>query len=69
MAIEHHELEKTYSQSLISRSHSVNTDEFFDCDDMNGIGKLTCKAYFTTVVVLVDSVDQDQTAQNVQPDL
>ena len=30
---------------------------------------LTLRAPFTTIVAFVDSVDQDQAAQNVQPDL
>ena len=30
---------------------------------------LTSKAPITTIVAFVDSVDQDQAAQNVQPDL
>ena len=32
-------------------------------------GDLTLKAPFTTTVAFVASVDQDQAAQNVQPDL
>ena len=35
----------------------------------NRVFQLTLKAPFTTTVALVVSVDQDQAAQNVQPDL
>ncbi|XP_060562963.1 oxysterol-binding protein-related protein 1-like isoform X2 [Ruditapes philippinarum] len=35
LAIEHHELERTYSHNIRARSFSIDDDEFFDCDDLD----------------------------------
>ncbi|WAR17240.1 OSBL1-like protein, partial [Mya arenaria] len=37
LAIEHHELERSYSHSVRARSFSLDDEEFFDCDDDDNI--------------------------------
>ena len=40
LAIEHQELERSFSHSVRSRSFSIEDEEFFDCDnDDQNIGK------------------------------
>lgn len=38
LAIEHHELERSYSHSVRLRSFSMDDDEFFDCDGDEDVG-------------------------------
>ena len=35
LAIEHHELEQSFSRQSRARSYSVEDDEFFECDEDN----------------------------------
>ncbi|XP_053383205.1 oxysterol-binding protein-related protein 1-like isoform X3 [Mercenaria mercenaria] len=35
LALEHHELERSYSHNVRARSFSIDDDQFFDCDDMD----------------------------------
>lgn len=40
LAMEHHELEKSYSHTVRARSLSIE-DEFYDCDNMDDdVGKI-----------------------------
>ena len=41
LALEHHELEKSYSRSSIARSYVTDDDEFYDCEE-DDLEALTC---------------------------